>query len=274
MTAEPLLAVKGVSVAFAGLGALEDVSFDVGEREVVSLIGPNGAGKTTLFNVVCGFVHPGAGRVEFRGNELTRHRPGDLARMGIARTLQGVRLWEGLTVVENVMAGAHASLRSGFVSALLGLPRSWREETALRRRAQAMLERLAVADVAERRPGSLPYGLQKRVALARALMVDPVLLLLDEPASGLSEQEMGELAELIGGLRSDMGVVLVEHHMDFVMSISDRVVVLNFGRVIAAGLPDEVRAHPEVTTAYLGEPVVPARAPAVAPAVAPAEPGR
>jgi len=253
----PLLAVHGVTVSFAGLAALDDVSLHVGAREVVSLIGPNGAGKTTLFNVVCGFVRPDQGRIEFQGHELTRHRPDDLARMRIARTLQGVRLWEGLSVVENVMAGAQSTLRSGLVSALLGLPRSSREETALRRRAHTMLERLDAADVADRHPGSLPFGLQKRVAIARALMVDPVLLLLDEPASGLSEREMGELADLVNGLRSDMSVLLVEHHMDFVMSISDRVVVLNFGQVIAAGLPGEIQADPEVTTAYLGEPVSP-----------------
>jgi branched-chain amino acid transport system ATP-binding protein len=253
--APPLLAVRGVTVSFAGLAALDDVSFEVGEREIVSLIGPNGAGKTTLFNVVCGFVRPDEGTVEFRGEELRRHRPTDLARMRIARTLQGVRLWEGLTVLENVMAGAQSRLRAGLASAIFGLPRSSREERALAQRGLAMLERLRVADLAGRLPGSLPYGMQKRVAIARALMLDPVLLLLDEPASGLSEHEMEELAELVRGLRADMGVLLVEHHMDFVMAISDRVVVLNFGRVIAAGLPDAIRADPEVTTAYLGEQV-------------------
>jgi branched-chain amino acid transport system ATP-binding protein len=255
--APPLLAVRGVTVSFAGLAALDQVSLEVGEREIVSLIGPNGAGKTTLFNVVCGFVRPSAGQVEFRGQELLRHRPKDLARMRIGRTLQGVKLWQGLTVLENVMAGAQSTLRAGLASALLGLPRSSREEASLRDRATSMLGRLGVADLAERLPASLPYGMQKRVAIARVLMMDPVLLLLDEPASGLSAAEMDELAAVVQGLRTDMGVLLVEHHMDFVMAISERVVVLNFGRVIAAGLPEEIRADDQVTTAYLGEQVRP-----------------
>ncbi len=257
----PLLTVQGITVSFSGLAALDGVSLGIGEHEIVSLIGPNGAGKTTLFNVVCGFVRPTSGQVAFRGKELRRHRPTDLARMRIARTLQGVKLWNGLTVVENVMAGAQATLRAGLVSALLGLPRSWREERLLRERALALLQSLGIADTADRLPPSLPYGVQKRVAIARALLLEPVLLLLDEPASGLSETEMGELAQLILGLRDDMGVLLVEHHMDFVMSISDRVVVLNFGRVIASGTPDEVRSNQEVTTAYLGEQVERAEVP-------------
>lgn len=258
----PLLAARGVTVSFAGLAALDQVSLEVGEREIVSLIGPNGAGKTTLFNVVCGFVRPSAGQVEFQGKELVGHRPKDLARMRIGRTLQGVKLWQGLTVLENVMAGAQSTLRAGLASALLGLPRSSREEASLRHRATSMLGRLGVADLADRLPASLPYGMQKRVAMARVLMMDPVLLLLDEPASGLSAAEMDELAGVVQGLRADMGVLLVEHHMDFVMAISERVVVLNFGRVIAAGLPEEIRADDQVTTAYLGEQVRPEAAPA------------
>ena len=253
--APPLLTVQRITVSFSGLAALDDVSLEVGEHEIVSLIGPNGAGKTTLFNVVCGFVRASSGHVQFRDKELRRHRPTDLARMRIARTLQGVKLWNGLTVVENVMAGAQATLKAGLVSALLGLPRSSREERLLRERALSLLDGLGIADTADRLPASLPYGVQKRVAIARALLLEPVLLLLDEPASGLSEGEMAELAKLILELRDDMGILLVEHHMDFVMSISDRVVVLNFGRVIAAGSPDEVRSDPEVTNAYLGEQV-------------------
>ena len=253
--APPLLTVQGITVSFSGLAALDDVSIDVGEHEIVSLIGPNGAGKTTLFNVVCGFVRPSSGHVEFRCKELRHHRPTDLARMRIARTLQGVKLWDGLTVVENVMAGAQATLRAGLASALLGLPRSSREERILRERAVAMLDSFGIADMADRTPSSLPYGVQKRVAIARALLLEPVLLLLDEPASGLSANEMVEIAQLVLELRDTMGILLVEHHMDFVMSISDRVVVLNFGRVIASGSPADVKNNPEVTTAYLGEQV-------------------
>jgi len=260
--AAPLLTVQEITVSFAGLAALDDVSLHVGEHEIVSLIGPNGAGKTTLFNVVCGFVRPSVGMVAFKGKELRHHRPTDLARMGIARTLQGVKLWNGLSVVENVMAGAHATLRADLFSALLGLPRSSREEDRLRERAMSMLDSLGIAQAANRSPASLPYGVQKRVAIARALLLEPQLLLLDEPASGLSASEMGELAQLIQEVRGRMGILLVEHHMDFVMSISDRVVVLNFGRVIATGTPDTVRRDPEVTTAYLGEQVADAEAPA------------
>jgi branched-chain amino acid transport system ATP-binding protein len=250
-----LLEVHEVTVTFAGLAALDAVSMHVDAGEIVSLIGPNGAGKTTLFNVICGFVTPTDGYVAFDGTPLRHHRPTRLAGMRVARTLQGVGLWSGLTVLENVMAGAQASLRAGLVSSLFGLPRSSREETALQGRARAMLDHFGIADSAGRRPGELSYGVQKRVALARALMLDPVLLLLDEPAGGLSEAEMDELASLLRELRDPMAVLVVEHHMDFVMSISDRVVVLNFGEVIASGSPTEVSADPEVTTAYLGEQV-------------------
>jgi branched-chain amino acid transport system ATP-binding protein len=255
-SATPLLSVRQVTVSFAGLAALDEVSLEVLGHETVSLIGPNGAGKTTLFNVVCGFIRPQQGAVSFDGRELRRHRPSDLPHLGMARTLQGVNLWRGLTVVENVMTGAQARLRAGMAAAFFGLPRSSREETALHRCALEMLDRLGLADIAARLPGSLPYGLQKRVAIARALMVDPVLLMLDEPASGLSVAEMDELASLVTELRSEMAVLLVEHHMDFVMAISERIFVLNFGRVIASGSPAAIRADPEVTTAYLGEQVV------------------
>jgi len=247
------LAVEDVSVTFGGLAALDDVSMTVEPSEVVGVIGPNGAGKTTLFNVVCGFVRPTAGTITYKGHRLHRHHPHDLARLGMARTLQGVGLWRGLSVLENVMAGAHAGLRADFASALFGLWRSSREEAALRRRSLELLEELRIADYARWHPEALPYAIQKRVSLARALVSEPTLLLLDEPASGLSSAEMDELRDLIHGLRGRMGVLLVEHHMDLVMSTCDRLVVLNFGRVIAAGTPEQVQADPEVTTAYLGE---------------------
>jgi branched-chain amino acid transport system ATP-binding protein len=249
------LVIKGVSVTFGGLRALDDVSLSLGPGEVLGVIGPNGAGKTTLFNIVCGFVRPTSGAISYRGRELVRHRPHDLAGLGIARTLQGVGLWRGLTVVENVMTGAQARLRADLVSAVLGLRRSSREEADLRRKAIDLLGELRIAEYAQRYPPTLPYAVQKRVALARALLAEPTLLLLDEPASGLSSQEIEDLHELVLRLRGRMAIMLVEHRMDFVISTCDRLVVLNFGRVIASGSPDEVRADPQVTTAYLGEEV-------------------
>jgi len=248
----PLLDVQSVTVRFGGLTALEDVSASVGSSEILGVIGPNGAGKTTLFNVICGFVRPQSGRLVWKGTPLDRHRPDQLARHGIARTLQGLGLFTHLTVLENVVAGATPHARAGFVSMLFGLPRSDRDERALAARATAVLDRLGVADAASKLPGQLPYGIQKRVALARALIAEPSLVLLDEPASGLSTPEMDELADLIRSLRGECSVMLVEHHMDLVMGVCDRVVVLDFGKRIACGTPDEVRADPAVTEAYLG----------------------
>ncbi|HZU15192.1 MAG TPA: ATP-binding cassette domain-containing protein [Candidatus Dormibacteraeota bacterium] len=253
MAAEERLIVSNVTVTFGGLTALEDVSLTVEPGEIVGVIGPNGAGKTTLLNAICGFVRPRSGSIVYRGRELRRHRPHDLTRLGIARTLQGLGLWRGLNVIENVVAGGQGSVRADPGSALLGLPRSVGEEARLRARARALLAELRLEADAERPPGVLPYGLQKRVALGRALMAEPSLLLLDEPASGLSEAEMEDLRSLLLGLRSRMGVLLIEHHMDLVMSTCDRLVVLDFGRVIASGTPEVIRADPQVTTAYLGE---------------------
>jgi branched-chain amino acid transport system ATP-binding protein len=255
-----LLEVRGVSVAFGGLHALDDVSLAVDGGEVLGLIGPNGAGKTTLFNVVCGFVRPDRGEVSWQGRPLQRHRPHQLAGHGIARTLQGLGLFPHLTALENVMVGASRLSRSGFGSALFGLPRSDRDERALQDRAGAILDQLRVGDARDALPGQLPYGVQKRVALARALVAEPRLLLLDEPASGLSEAEMRELGQLVRTLGERMAVMLVEHHMDLVMTVCDRIVVLDFGRVIAQGSPAEVRGDRAVLDAYLGEAVAAAEA--------------
>jgi branched-chain amino acid transport system ATP-binding protein len=251
------LYVEGINVAFGGLAALTDVSLQVLPGEVVGVIGPNGAGKTTLFNVICGFVTPLSGTITYNGHTIDGRQPHHLTRLGIARTLQGVGLWNGLSIIENVMAGGQAKVRAGLTSSLLGLWRSSREETRLRRRADELLHELEIDQFAEARPAALPYAVQKRTALARALMADPTLLLLDEPASGLSQGEMDELSALLIALRASASVLLVEHHMDLVMSTCDRLVVLNFGQVIAQGTPAEVKANPEVTTAYLGDEVQP-----------------
>jgi branched-chain amino acid transport system ATP-binding protein len=252
---ERILEVDDVTIGFGGVLALDGVSMHVGPHEVVGVIGPNGAGKTTLFNVICGFVRPTSGHLTYCGRTLHRHKPHDLAGLRIARTLQGVGLCAGLTVRENVMLGAEPTLRSDPVSSFLGLWRSSREERRTATRAMEILEELGAADYANRLPPALPFAIQKQVALARALMADPQLLLLDEPASGLSEDEMAGLGTRIRGLTSAMSVLLVEHHMDLVMSVCDRIVVLNFGIVIAQGTPEAIRADQNVATAYLGDTV-------------------
>ena len=246
------LAVSGVSVHFGGLTALDDVSLEVSPGEVVGVIGPNGAGKTTLFNVICGFVRPAAGSLSWRGESLAGVRPHELARLGIARTLQAVGLFPTLTVLENVLVGADRFRRTGPASALLGLPRGDRDERALREVALEALETVGIRETADRRPDSLPFAVRKRVAIARALAAKPELILFDEPASGLGSDDMAELGELIKQLGESAGVLLVEHHMDLVMSTCDAVTVLDFGRVVARGTPAEVQANPAVVDAYLG----------------------
>ena len=243
------LALRSVTVRFGGLVALDDVSLRVPPGDVVGVIGPNGAGKTTVFNVVCGFVRPSSGSLTLDGAPLTA-RPPRLAGLGIARTLQGVGLFGGLTVLENVMTGATVAARTSFAAAALALPGGEREERRLRADALARLDTLGIADHAHRMPATLPYPVQKRVALARALAANPRLLLLDEPASGLGPEDVDELADLIRGLTCT--VMLVEHHMDLVMAVCDELVVLDFGRVIAGGTPDAVRDDPAVAEAYLG----------------------
>ncbi|MFI5953842.1 ABC transporter ATP-binding protein [Cryptosporangium sp. NPDC051539] len=258
---EPLFALRGVSVRFGGLQALTDVSLQVRPHDLLGLIGPNGAGKTTAFNVLCGFVAPDEGELSFRGEPLPRVRPWKLAEHRIARTLQALGLFDRMTVLENVMVGADVHARAGFWSSLIGGGRSLKDEKALAERAHAVLEELGIVRYAGRLPPSLPYPIRKRVALARALAIEPELLLLDEPASGLSNDEMDELGALIKSLTSRMAVMLVEHHMDLVMSVCDHITVLDFGRVIADGTPEEIRTDPAVLAAYLGEQIEPPQRP-------------
>jgi branched-chain amino acid transport system ATP-binding protein len=247
-----ILAVSDVSVRFGGLTALDAVSLTVDPGQVLGVIGPNGAGKTTLLNVLCGFIRPDEGEVLLDGRRYHDLRPHRLAGLGIARTLQGVGLFGSLSAVENVMIGANCRAAAGFWSALLGLPRSGRDERRLRQEAVEALDRVGAGGAAGQRPGELSYGMRKRVALARALAARPKLLLLDEPASGLAEDELAELGGLIRELAAETSLVIVEHHMDLMMSVCDALVVLDFGKVISRGSPSVIQADPAVTAAYLG----------------------
>ncbi|MPZ93822.1 MAG: ATP-binding cassette domain-containing protein [Propionibacteriales bacterium] len=251
-TGEGRFELSDVGVSFGGVVALSEVSLEVAPRQVLGVIGPNGAGKTTLFNVACGFVTPDRGTIRWRGVTLRRLRPHQLAGLGIARTLQAMGLFDRMSVLDNVMVGADRHAATGFGSALLALPRSARDERRLRDRAMAVLDELGAASYAGRLPPSLPYAMRKRVSLARALVSNPDLLLLDEPASGLSQGEMAEFGSVLRGLTERMAVLLVEHHMDLVLSVCDEIAVLDFGRLIARGAPDDVRSDPAVLAAYLG----------------------
>jgi branched-chain amino acid transport system ATP-binding protein len=252
MKHDSFLEVREVTVRFGGLTALDAVSLTVEPGQVLGVIGPNGAGKTTLLNVLCGFTRPDQGQVLIDGRHYRDLRPHRLAGLGIARTLQGVGLFGSLTAAENVMVGASCRARAGFASGVLGLPRSGRDEGRLRREAIEALDRVGAGSAADVRPGELPYGMRKRVALARALAARPKLLLLDEPASGLAEDELAELGGLIRELADETSLVIVEHHMDLMMSVCDALVVLDFGKVISRGSPSVIQADPAVTAAYLG----------------------
>jgi branched-chain amino acid transport system ATP-binding protein len=233
-TADGTLYVRGVTVHFGGLVALDNVSLTAGARQVTGIIGPNGAGKTTLLNVLCGFVRPQSGSITFAARELARIRPHQLARLGIARTLQGVGLFPGLTALENVMIGATSVSKAGFWSGLLGLPRSDADERRLRELAQAALELTGAGEYADALPDTLAHGLRKRIA------------------SGLAEDELGGLGDLITSLARECTVVVIEHRMDLMMSVCQQIFVLDFGKVIASGTPEQVQADPAVTAAYLG----------------------
>lgn len=245
-----LLSVAQVNVTFGGLRALKDVYLDLHENEIIGLIGPNGAGKTTLLNAISGIVRPESGDFTLYDKREDWPKPHELVSHGISRTLQGVGLFGDLTVLENVMIGAQKFASAGLGRALLGRTRA--DESALRERAMLALERVYAGGLAERRADTLAYPETKRVAIARALISEPKILLLDEPAGGLGKEDIEWLGQLIKNLRRDCSVILVEHHMDVVMAVCERLYVLDFGEVISSGSAEKVRQDPAVIAAYLG----------------------
>lgn len=252
-----LLVLEGATIRFGGLVAVNNVSFRLEQGDLFGLIGPNGAGKTTCFNLITGVYKPTSGSIKFRGAELSGTPPNKIAQLGIARTFQNIRLFSSLTVLENVVVAAYLRHRVALPNALLYLPNAIAETARLRTEAMRLLEVLDLAHRAEVRSADLPYGMQRRLEIARAMATKPELLLLDEPAAGMNPQESDDLLRTVRQIRQDFGmtVLLIEHDMRFVMNLCEKIVVLDHGIEIAQGPPEAIRNHPKVIEAYLGEAV-------------------
>ncbi len=250
----PLLEVDEVSVRFGAIQALDRVSLEIQRGEIVAIIGPNGAGKTTLLNVISGFYHPSEGRIRFEGRDRTRLRPYDVAALGVARTFQNVALFKGMSVLDNIMTGRLLKMRGSFLLEALYWGPAMRQELEHRAFVERIIDFLEIEAIRKAGAGTLPYGLQKRVELARALAAEPKLLLLDEPMAGMNVEEKEDMCRFILGVNDEFGttIALIEHDMSVVMDISDRVIALDYGRKLADGRPEEVRADQGVIDAYLG----------------------
>lgn len=251
-----ILSVENLSLSFGGLKVLSDVSFEVNQGEIFAIIGPNGAGKTSILNSISGFYRPDSGRVFFEGRDITPLKGDRRAALGLGRTFQNIALYRGMTVLDNIKLGAHTHMNTGLFSALCFWGSAQREEMALRRRVEEeVIDFLEIESIRKRSVGSLAYGLQKRVELGRALAMRPKVLLMDEPVAGMNAEETEDMARFILDINEERNVtiVLIEHDMKVIMDISERVLVLNFGRKLVEGRPDEVQTHPEVVQAYLGE---------------------